>query len=116
MYSPFFSVERDVLKNNNLTNTDKLLYIHIVALSNNKDSGCFANNDCLCNLLNIKTRQLYYSLKKLKNFRYIKLIKLGGIRFIIPTINDFVNNRESENKIDLVDYDWLNESEDNENE
>ena len=124
MNNNFVVIENDILNNNNLTNTEKILYARIVNLSN-KSEYCFATNEYLANLMNLKTRQIQYCLARLRKYNYISITIVDNQRRIIPTIKNFIKNRDEENKhedeinnkkIELIDYDWLNESEDNENE
>ena len=107
----FIVLEYDVLDNENLTNTEKLLYGYIVALSQNDKGCCFASNQILCELLKLKPRQLKYCLATLKKYNYISTNIIKNKRYITPTINKFIEMRDKENKknIDLFDYDWLNE-------
>lgn len=106
----YIVIESDVFLNSNLTNTEKILYGHIVALSQNDKGCCFMSTENLCKLMNIKKRQLNYSLAKLKSFNYISTLVIKNKRYITPTINKFLDNRKNENKEkEFFDYDWLNE-------
>lgn len=107
----FIVLEYDVLDNENLTNTEKLLYGYIVALSQNDKGCCFISTNKLCELMKITPRQLRNCLSTLKKFNYICTSVIKNKRYITPTINKFIEMRENENKknIDLFDYDWLND-------
>ena len=108
----FIVLEYSVLENESLTNTEKLLYGYIVSLSQNDKGCCFASNEILCTLIGLKERQLKYCLSHLKKFNYISTSVIKGKRYITPTINKFLEDRDKENKkiiIDYEDYDWLGE-------
>ena len=115
----FIVLEYDLLECRDLTNTDKVLYGYIVALSQNESGSCYASSERLCELVGLKERQLYYSLAKLREYKFItienkKLIGLKNRRVITPTINEYIESRFKENKrkrvkVDLIEYDWLNE-------
>lgn len=109
----FIVLEYDVLDNENLTNTEKLLYGYIVALSQNDKGCCFISTNRLCELMKLKPRQLKYCLSTLKKYNYISIVIEKNKRYITPTINKFIEMRDKENKknIELFDYDWLNEEE-----
>ena len=115
--SKFIIIEYDVLTTDYLNNTDKILYGYIVALSQNEYGTCFATTEYLCNLVGLKERQLYYSISKLKKYNFISIYKEKindkMTRSIKPTINQFIELRDKENKKisknELVEYDWLNE-------
>lgn len=117
--SKFIVLEYDLLECESLNNTDKILYGFIVALSQNIYGSCFASSDTLCSLVGLKERQLYYSLAKLKKYNFISIYyekkDEKKTRFIKPTINQFIEIREKENKKvkrqELIDYDWLTEEE-----
>lgn len=115
MNSKFIVIEWDVLECRDLTNTEKVLYGYIVALSQ-KNGYCFASNNILCDLVGIKKRQLIYCLLKLQKLNFILIkkekIKDKSIRIIKPTINQFIEYRDKQNKKhkkELIDYDWLND-------
>ena len=107
----FIVLEYDVLDNDNLTNTEKLLYGYIVALSQNDRGFCFASTQILCELMRLKPRQLKYCLSSLKKYNYISIVIEKNKRYITPTINKFIESRKEENsqKVDLFDYNWLEE-------
>lgn len=109
----FIVLEYDVLDNENLTNTEKLLYGYIVALSQNDKGYCFASTQILCNLMKITPRHLKKCISNLKKYNYISTTIIKNKRYITPTINRFLQEREELNKknIDLFDYDWLNDHE-----
>ena len=113
----FIVIETDVLECESLNNTDKILYGWIVALSQNNINGCHATTKTLCDLVGLKSRQIYYSISRLKKYNFISINKIQVddkiIRFLKPTIQEFIEIREKENKKvsknELIEYDWLNE-------
>lgn len=115
MGGKFIVIEYDVLECKQLSNTEKVLYGYIVALSQ-KHGCCFASNNILCELVGIKKRQLIYCLLKLQKLNFI-LIKKECLnektkRIIKPTINQFIEYRDKQNtkkEKELIEYDWLNE-------
>ncbi len=113
-FSTFIALETDVLLDKRLTSTEKILYSIICALSNNNTKCCYAKNEYICKLINLKERQLKYSLKKLKELNYIKVeIRNGNKRKITTTVNKFLEYRQSRTQnIELFDFDWLEESSD----
>lgn len=119
MNGKFIVIEYDILDNDKLSNTEKIVYAYIVALSHDR-GYCYSNNEYLCKLTKLKKRQLQYCLANLKNFNYISTTVIKNKRIITPTINNFINNRDEENenksKLNLIDYNWLEDSEENENE
>ena len=114
MNGKFIVIEYDVLDNDKLSNTEKIVYAYIVALSHDK-GYCYSTNEYLCKLTKLKLRQLQYCLANLKRFNYISYSVIKNKRIITPTINSFIDYRESnnQNKEPMYDYDWLNESEEN---
>lgn len=104
----FIVIESAVLLNENLKHSDKLLYGYIVAFS--RITGyCYLSTKRLCELMGLKERQIRYCLSRLKKFNYITIDVIKNKRLITPSINKFISDREKKNKIDLYDYDWLNE-------
>ena len=61
-----------VLNDKNLTATAKILYSHILSLSNNK-GVCDASNDYLISITFVSERTLKRDLRQLKDNDYIKL-------------------------------------------
>ena len=112
----FIVLEYDLLECESLNNTDKILYGFIVALSQNIYGSCFAATETLCQLVGLKERQFYYSLSKLRKYNFISIYydkkDEKKTRFIKPTINQFIELRDKENKKisknELVEFDWLN--------
>lgn len=111
----FVVLEYDVLDCEELTNTEKLLYGYIVALSQNNKGCCFASNDVLCQMMNLSKSQLKRCLSTLKKYNFISSIIIKNKRYITPTINKFLEMRYKNNKnkdlTDLFDYNWLDEEE-----
>lgn len=105
----FVALETDVLLDQRLTSTEKILYSIICALANNTTKCCYASNKYICRLINLNKRQLVYCLNKLKQLNYISVTIINGNkRKITPTINKFLEIRNEKIKnIQLIDYDWL---------
>lgn len=107
-------VEREVLENMELTNTEKILYSYIVLLSQNEKGCCFMGSTKLSELVGITKRHLRRCIARLKKFNYISCTVIKNKRYITPTINEFLESRSKANKvekIELFDYDWLNDEE-----
>lgn len=105
----FVTIEAAVLLNKNLTNTEKILYGYIVAFSQ-AYGYCNMKNSTMCEIMNLKIRQLKYCLAKLKKYNYITTVIKNNVRYITPTINRFIETREKTNKlINWVEYNWLEE-------
>lgn len=107
----FVAIESDVLLDKSLTNTDKIVYGVIGALSNNKYCACYATNEYICQLVNVEKRQLKYCLKNLKKYNYIIVEITKNKRLIKPTVNRFLQERRHSNNNtndDVFYYDWLN--------
>ena len=100
--SKFIVIESDILQSELLNNTDKILYGWIVALSQYNSNGCYATVRTLSELMNLKQRQVYYSIARLCkcDFITIQKIKIDDkvIRFIKPTINVLIELRTEKNK------------------
>lgn len=116
-----------------LSSTAKLLYGEITSLANSK-GYCWATNSYFQDLYNISDRQVQRILKQLFDKNYIKIIlqnntsrkiflndtpdkNVGGPATKmsegcdknVTHNNKINNNKEYNNKIDVFDYDWLNE-------
>ena len=71
MGSKYVVIEYEILDNPNLTNTDKILYGYIVALSQNEHGYCFIKTSKLSEIMHLKERQLRYCLSKLTKFTFL---------------------------------------------
>lgn len=119
MNSRFIVIEYDVLNNKELTSSEKILYGYILALSHNKDGFCYATTKKLAKYINTSERQVMRYLKDLNKFNYISTTVINNNRRIItPTIYEYIKERDKENyerikanKIDLFDYNWLEDEE-----
>ena len=109
--SNFIVIESQILFDMRLSNTEKILYSYISALTNNKSSSCFATTDYLSKTAGIKSRQLKYCLQKLIKLNYITIeIKNGNKRIIRTVLSKFIEDRSEEAKhTELFDYNWLGE-------
>lgn len=106
-------IEFDVINSDKLTNTEKILYGFINLLSENSPKGCFASTKYLCSLMKLQPRQLKNCLAHLKQLEYININIIKNKRYIKPTLHDYLEKRDKKNEnIQLFDYDWLNESDD----
>ena len=92
----FVMIEKQVLLSPYLIDKEKVLYALIVALSNNKQSCCFANNKYFASVLNIEVRHVQNCLRTLEKYNFI-VVDYGSTRTITPTINSFLKNRETLN-------------------
>ena len=111
----FLVVEMSVMLDKRLGKTDKLLYGIICALSNNPMHECYASTEKLCDIVDIKERQFQYSLAKLVKFNYVISYRKRGKRYIKPTINRFIEDRQkmkNNKQLDIFNqFDWLNDIE-----
>lgn len=108
----YIVIELDILDNEALTNTDKIVYGYIVALSQQK-GYTYIKIEKLAQITHLSVRQLNRCISKLIYFNYINQNIIKKTRYLQPAINRFIATREkdNENKInDLFDYDWLNEN------
>ena len=71
----FIMIPSDFINNSNLTKTDCFLFDHIYSLSR-KEGYCYSTNQKLIEQSFIKTRTLNYSLKRLEENGYIKIVKV----------------------------------------
>lgn len=115
----FFIVDYRVLKDNRLCPFDVVCYSAICGLANNKFNYCFATNQKLADILNCSTRNIQRALAVLKQTGYITIeIKNFNTRQIKTSLNlaiDLTNKKmealQNRDKIEIIDYDWLNENE-----
>lgn len=71
----FIIIPSDFINNSNLIKTDCFLFDHIYSLSR-KEGYCYSTNQKLIEQSFIKTRTLNYSLKRLEENGYIKIVKV----------------------------------------
>lgn len=71
----FVMIPKEFMKNRNLTKTDCFLFGHIYSLSR-KEGYCYSSNSKLISQSFIKPRTLNYSLKRLEQNGYIKIVKV----------------------------------------
>lgn len=116
--SQYFIVDSRVLQDENLSPFDMVLYTLICGLSNNSKNGCYSSNRYLSEFLNVSIRSVQASLTRLKKFGYISVtLKNNNTRFIKTVFNLAIDFREKKlkeisqrKKIDIIDFDWLNEN------
>ena len=106
----FIVLELEILDNDALTSTDKIVYGYIVALSQNK-GYTYIKIEKLAKITHLSVRQLNRCIAKLIYFDYITQNIIKKVRYLQPTINKFIAEREAknENKIQLFDYNWLDD-------
>ena len=104
----FIMIEADVLLNDYLSNTDKVVYGLISALSN-RSSECRASTKYLTKILHMSDRQLRRCLENLRKYNYIDVkIENGNKRVITTRISSFIEERSKDNNNkNLIDYNWL---------
>lgn len=108
MKKSFFTIlESDVIFDNRLSNTEKILYAVICNYANNEKGYCYLSYRQLAEIMSLKKRQFYNCIETLKKYNYIITIKKTTRNYIKPTVNLMLERRENFKK--LVDYDWLNE-------
>lgn len=95
-----------------LTPNAKLLYAEITCLCNEK-GYCWATNKYFSTLYSVSDRTIQYLLKQLSEKKYIKveIIENTNRKIFINDISKDLINKKALKKIEIVDYDWLNESE-----
>ena len=108
---PFYvSIESTVLLDQDLTNTDKIVYGVISVFSMNKDGYCYLRKNKIAELCNIKKRQLLYCLTRLIKKQYLIRKIVNDKVYLMPTTNAVIRMREEKKiPVEFFDYDWLNE-------
>lgn len=113
-YPNFYAVlPAKIRYDQDLSSTAKIIYAEITALTN-RNGYCFAKNKYLANIFNLNTRQVSNILRELANKKYIDIeIINNNIRKIYIINNEELNNNNNTNdeRIELFEYDWLNEEE-----
>jgi Txe/YoeB family toxin of Txe-Axe toxin-antitoxin module len=71
-------IPSEILFNESLSPTEKLLFAEIDALDKLKKGGCFAGNDRLAKLIGIKVRQVQQCISNLKKHGFIKQSSFNG--------------------------------------
>lgn len=117
----YFVVDIKVLQDKRLIPFDVVLYSLISGLANNEKNCCYSGNLYISEFLGVTIRNIQKSLKRLEKLGYIKIEIIGGNKRTIKTymnialelrekkmreLNDRLKQR---GKLDLVNYDWLNE-------
>lgn len=80
----FIMIEADILLNECISNTDKVVYGLISALSN-RSSECRASTKYLTKILHMSDRQLRRCLENLRKYNYIDVKIENGNKRIITT-------------------------------
>lgn len=105
----FTIIDNSLFLDSRISSTDIIIYGLIASLSNNDKKACYCSNSYLAKIKNITVRQVQNCLSKLKKYNYITIEFENSKRLIRTYIDYQVYKRNIENN--LVDYDWLNESE-----
>jgi hypothetical protein len=79
-------VPREIFLNRNINALEKFLWTEIYWLNDRSKGGCFATNEYLCKVLDVKERRLQEMLANLKNLSLIEYISFDGRRRIIRAI------------------------------
>lgn len=112
-------IDMKILQDKNLIPFDVVLYSVISGLANNDKNCCFCGNRYLTKILNCSERNIQKSLVRLKKYNYIEVkIVRGNYRIIKTYLNIALELREKKlkdlqeraRKLELMDYDWLNEN------
>jgi len=105
----YYSIlEMDLIFDNRITNTSKVVYAVISNYANNENGYCYLSYSQLSKICNLKIRNFIYCLNSLVKYEYIKKIYKNNRVYLQPTINKVIPMRSHKNKIDnLFDYDWL---------
>ena len=103
-------VENDILEDIRVSDKELRIYINISNYSNNKNGYCYLTYSRLCEICRIKKRYFIICINNLCKYGYITKIKKTNRTYLMPTLNKTIALRKYKNlKINLVDYDWLNE-------
>lgn len=92
----FVMIPNEFMKNRNLTKTDCFLFGHIYSLSQ-KVGYCYSTNNKLISQSFIKARTLNYSLKRLEQNGYIRIVKVRNNDRIQRRI--YITNKKQNNSI-----------------
>lgn len=111
----YIKLYNHILKDSRLNSNDKIIYSYINNLNETNDL-CYISNNKLSEELGISTKTIQSSINKMVNFNLLKkrYIKKGLKTFrILENINtNFKNNlNDNKHKLELFDYDWLNDVE-----
>ena len=105
----YLVVERDLLLDNRLSNTAKLLYAYIVLLTNNASESCYATNRYLAKVFDVSISSIKRYLNELQKTSYIT-INISDDRRCIKTISHIVAEHRDE-IMEMFDYNWLDDDE-----
>jgi len=97
-------IPREIYLNKNLNWTDKILFVEINSLDNER--GCFASNEYFAEFLSVSTTTISTSISKLKNLGLIEQVSFDGRTRILKAAlkqseNPPLNKLKSSNKENL---------------
>jgi hypothetical protein len=109
-YGFYYVINHNLLIDGNISSDDKLLYAFLVNLAR-ADGKTKVGNKYLSNIFKTSTRTIKRRLKALFDNNYIGYVLKGNERIIY--IKDiYILNKYKNKKIDVVDYNWLDDKED----
>lgn len=101
-------LESDLILDNRINSTTKIVYAVISNYSNNKNGYCYLTYRQLAEITQLKKRQFFYCIDDLVKYNYLTKIKKGNRTYLMPTMNKVIATRKYKNENNnLFDYDWL---------
>lgn len=111
----YVSLESTVIFDKRLTDKAKILYAIICFYSNNNNRFCYLKYKDLANILNIKSRQIFYLMNELVKNKYVKLVKTKTRTYFSPVMNMLqqIKDKEPAKVDEFIDenfnYNWLDD-------
>ena len=109
----YVMIESELLIDQRLTSTEKIIYGIISNYSNNDKGYCFLTYRQIAELLNIQKRTLYYAINNLITCDYITKLTTNQRTYLMPTSNLMLKMRKKdpERFRALFSYNWLEDDE-----
>lgn len=107
----YYIIEFNVLEDNRLSSTDKIIY-SIINNLRNKKGFCFCTNNYIAKILNVDNKTIQRSITKLLRYGYLNRYTKNNKRYLITFSTQAINNieiDESINNIEIENYNWLEE-------
>lgn len=110
----YITLESDLIFDNRINSTTKIIYSIISTYSNNSAGYCFLNHKQLAKIMKITERQFYRAVLELKKYNYITVKKHNNRSYLMPVINTLPELRKNNTtNSEIFDYDWLNSNKEN---